>query len=113
MPTVKEVLQDLVKKGLLSARAMVQAQPMTAPVGELFSLPTKRLQGVAGVEAAFLQGDLIFAVAREFSEVDWEALVEAEDAILNQCPKIREVRVRAHQGRIIDDMFPGLIRRLF
>ncbi len=113
MPTVKELLRGLVKEGLLSARALVQAQPMDAPVGELFNLPTKNLRKVAGVEAAFLQGDLIFAVAREFSEVDWEALVEAEDAILAQCPKIREVRVRAHQGRIIDDMFPGLVRRLF
>jgi hypothetical protein len=73
----------------------------------LIRVATKELQGIRGVESAFIDGRQIYVVAHEHRDVDWGLLIAAEDRIDDQFQGV-EVSVRAHQGRGVDSMFPSL-----
>lgn len=93
--------------------------PPTAPAtpteiwlgSRLIGEVTKKLKAVPGAEAAFILGNQITVVAREHSDIGWEELVDVEDWSSGQDPDF-EFNVRVHQGRDINQMFPGW-ERLF
>jgi hypothetical protein len=68
------------------------------------------LRGV-GAEAAYMDGRHVYAVAREFDDVNWEALAKAEYLLAKKFAGA-EVSFHAHQDRALDLLFPGL-ERLF
>jgi hypothetical protein len=77
----------------------------------LVHLAATELRRVLGLETAFIDGAHIYSVAKEHRDVDWAALIEAEDKITQRCPDA-QISVRAHQGRDPSGMFPQL-RRIF
>ena len=74
-------------------------------------LATKTLKEVPGIEAAFIRENQVYAVAREHSDIDWDALVRAEDILVDYFSQV-EVLVRARQKRPLSKMLSSY-KRLF
>lgn len=72
----------------------------------------EKLKEIPGIEAAFILGNRVYAIARELEDVDWEKLLEVEDQLLDEHSDFEPIGVWAHQGRDINQMFPGW-ERLF
>lgn len=86
--------------------------PGDPEVDESFpNLVSEQLRGVSGIEAAFMDRQRVYAVAREHRDVDWGAFVRAEDVIQDKFPGVY-LSLRAHQGRDLLQMFPQM-RRIF
>lgn len=64
------------------------------------------LKMVRGIESVYWNEPYVIAVAFELHNVDWEALVTAEDSLVSIHPGL-EVKVRANQSRDTKHLFYG------
>lgn len=87
---------------LLRPRDLELLRQATGDRPSLAATAAEALKGVPGVEAAFLDGRSIYAVAREHGTVDRQALVDIEDR-LAELGNI-EIHVRAHQGHGLESL---------
>ena len=91
------------------------SKPAPAPLFDdplpIFNIVIERLQQIRGVDAAFLDNVRLYVVAREHGDVDREALLDVEDSLRETLGSFA-VCVRAHQGRDVASLLPGLARIL-
>ncbi len=94
-------------------RALEELQRLSSELAgqEISDFVTTSIKGVRGIEAAFIEGQHVYVVAREHRDVDWEALMGVEDALVDRFPEA-DITARAHQGRDVAQMFPQM-RRIF
>jgi hypothetical protein len=64
------------------------------------------LEKVRGIESVYWNESLVIAVAFELHNVDWEAVVIAEDSLVSIHPGL-EIKVRANQSRDTKHLFQG------
>ncbi len=85
------------------ARSWCWAPPLADP--SLEDVAVRELAKVAGILAVQVAGARVTAIASELNEVDWDAMVGAEDALAGFNESC-EIAVRAVQGRDPLALFP-------